>query len=604
MAAGLVRTNEIGRLRVQGGYNEAVALRLRLSQLLGSANLTPPGMAPTAVLIVRQLSDPLPGKLAVRHAATGNRAWEEAARRRLATLYRQAVRPAQGVVPDRATAVYFSDEAEMLACLALALSRGSIGEAWWWRFILQRLPDRRAATLPHLLASQPRLLPAVCHHLASWGQSTAVLQKLTPQQTQTLLTRLARAYNLPPPHSWQQAAATIGQHRSDSVKPGQPFPRVGLASPPWTGWLPAAQLPTYLGLAQRSLLAIALSLHRRPTAVYSQTFWQEMGQWWRAEKQAAGGRPASPARAKAEPNRSPLGPAAAAAEESVSTAVSTLQTAIETSIQADGKQPETRPDSQATALTAAKPDLPDVAPPGASTSSIGAAAAETPPPTRHQTATDLVPAAWPSGILTRIGGIFYLINVMQRLDIPGCYEADWGLAAQVGGWGVLDLLARGLLGSAQAHLADDPVWAALAEIDGRAAGELPAERYSVIAEQYSVSGEQLVASPLLAGLNPALGSWLALALPPVQAYLQQVLQLSDPAEIGPRLLLVNGRLHLSATHIDLVMGLEAIALPVRLAGLDINPGWVPALGRVIQFHFQETLTWISQNQNFATNSTN
>ena len=27
------------------------------------------------------------------------------------------------------------------------------------------------------------------------------------------------------------------------------------------------------------------------------------------------------------------------------------------------------------------------------------------------------------------------------------------------------------------------------------------------------------------------------------------------------------------------------AVPVRLAGLDINPGWLPWLGRVVQFHY-------------------
>jgi hypothetical protein len=583
MVAGLVRANEIGRLRIQGGRDEAVALRLRLRQLLGSANLTPPGMAPTAVLIVRHLSDPLPGRLAARRAVSA--AWEEAARRRLAALYRLAVRPVQGVVPTRATAVYFSDEAEMLACLALALSRGSTGD-WWWQLVRRRLPGGRADALPHLLAGQPRLLPAVCYHLVIWGQSTAVLAKLTPEQSQTCLTRLAQAHDLPAPHSWQQAAAAVGQRgqaESDSVESRQLSPRPGLAPPPWTGWLPADRLPAHLGLERRSLLAIALSLHRRPTAVYSQTFWQKMGHWWRAEKLAIDGQRAVPARVEAEPNRSAFGPVTAAAERPISTAVSTLQPDGQNAVQTGGRQPEARPDSPATAATAAEINLPDVVPTGTPTGNReAAAAAETPPPDPQRLAADRDPAAWPAGVLTRIGGLFYLINVIQRLDIPGCYEADWDLASQIGGWGVLELLARSLLGPAQPHLADDPVWAALAEIDGRAVGELPGEGYAVI-------GERLLASPLLAGLNPALGGWLAVALPPVRDYLQQVLQLSDPAEIGPRLLLVNGRLHVSATHIDLVLGLEAIALPVRLAGLDINPGWVPALGRVIQFHFQEAI---------------
>jgi hypothetical protein len=41
----------------------------------------------------------------------------------------------------------------------------------------------------------------------------------------------------------------------------------------------------------------------------------------------------------------------------------------------------------------------------------------------------------------------------------------------------------------------------------------------------------------------------------------------------------------TATHVDLVMPMNEISVPVRLAGLDANPGWVPELGRVVTFHF-------------------
>jgi hypothetical protein len=34
------------------------------------------------------------------------------------------------------------------------------------------------------------------------------------------------------------------------------------------------------------------------------------------------------------------------------------------------------------------------------------------------------------------------------------------------------------------------------------------------------------------------------------------------------------------------MPLSAISLPVRKAGLDSNPGWLAAFGRIVTFHFQ------------------
>ena len=70
------------------------------------------------------------------------------------------------------------------------------------------------------------------------------------------------------------------------------------------------------------------------------------------------------------------------------------------------------------------------------------------------------------GIAPGLGGVLFLLNLMQRLDLAGCFEADWRLASQVGPWGVLELLARGLLselptcleGGNFQRLAADPPW--------------------------------------------------------------------------------------------------------------------------------------------------
>ncbi|MDT4290102.1 hypothetical protein RO575_11080 [Methylomonas sp. MO1] len=53
----------------------------------------------------------------------------------------------------------------------------------------------------------------------------------------------------------------------------------------------------------------------------------------------------------------------------------------------------------------------------------------------------------------------------------------------------------------------------------------------------------------------------------------------------PELLALAGQIHYSPSHIDLYAPMSAIRLPVRLAGLDINPGWLPWLGRVVSFHY-------------------
>jgi hypothetical protein len=47
----------------------------------------------------------------------------------------------------------------------------------------------------------------------------------------------------------------------------------------------------------------------------------------------------------------------------------------------------------------------------------------------------------------------------------------------------------------------------------------------------------------------------------------------------------DGWLGASATHIDVVYPLDQVALPLRRLGLDVDPGWVPWFGHIVAFHF-------------------
>ncbi|MCB1873552.1 MAG: hypothetical protein KDI49_16405, partial [Gammaproteobacteria bacterium] len=53
----------------------------------------------------------------------------------------------------------------------------------------------------------------------------------------------------------------------------------------------------------------------------------------------------------------------------------------------------------------------------------------------------------------------------------------------------------------------------------------------------------------------------------------------------PDLLRLNARIHATPSHLDLYAPLAEVRLPVRLAGLDIDPGWLPWLGRVVTIHY-------------------
>src|SRR5437879_3770005 len=185
----------VGNLRVRSMGENGPTARLVLSGLLRSANLRPAGVSPSAVLIVRHLADPLPGRIVPHgHTVRVAAAWEQAAQAALADLYRRAARPSQGYVPASAEAVLFTDEGEMLACLALDISRGEALGYWWWRTLLQTLSLSSSASLTGLLCRWAMSVPAALYHLAERGQAITVVTTLSSTQALAVLAALGQVY--------------------------------------------------------------------------------------------------------------------------------------------------------------------------------------------------------------------------------------------------------------------------------------------------------------------------------------------------------------------------------------------------------------------------
>ncbi|MDJ0621415.1 MAG: hypothetical protein QNJ17_00535 [Desulfocapsaceae bacterium] len=53
------------------------------------------------------------------------------------------------------------------------------------------------------------------------------------------------------------------------------------------------------------------------------------------------------------------------------------------------------------------------------------------------------------------------------------------------------------------------------------------------------------------------------------------------------LLQLPAKIHHNGSHVDMHCDLKYVRLDLRLVGLDINPGWLPWLGRVVNFHFDQ-----------------
>lgn len=605
-------TTTIGRARVAGWPDPSnrLAARLALAQALAGADLRPPGLSPAAVLIVRRLPA-LPGRrLALRQGGRVDPAWERAGRAALADLARRAARPWDGPAPPGCLAVLFRDEAELLACLALDISLGRAAERWWWQAYLQRWGSLSPDVVAALLAESPRATPAALRMLADRDAAHHVLHHMTPAEALQVLRLVCVAFDAP---HLAQAAATMGRgsHVPAPIGASGQLGEPERAAPPWQPFLPRRAWLNSLTPPGACLLGVSLALVSAPSAARSAPFAQAVERWWREQAAPRPDAARSVSRARPEAASSPAAEPVATAGTSPAGMPSNPPPAMASkSTRAVGaKLPTFRKIGNFAPTTAsAHPEIAQDESQKARPGLSEPESAEQPRPVPDQ---PLAPAEMHDGVATELGGVLFLLNIMQRLDLPDCFEPDWRLASQVGPWGVLELLARALLDGARlptfrkvGNLAADPLWAALAALDGRQSGEpvganvtgpdsvqIPAfwARWlgagSGAGQRIDLTGMAPLDGPLLDGASFAVRRWLAVVTPLLRQMLAAALSIEtgDPAA---DLLLRRGQLYVTSSHVDLVLPLAGVSLPVRLAGLDFDPGWLPAYGRVVQIHYE------------------
>jgi hypothetical protein len=202
--------------------------------------------------------------------------------------------------------------------------------------------------------------------------------------------------------------------------------------------------------------------------------------------------------------------------------------------------------------------------------------------------------------ITELGGVLFLVNALQQLGWFDRLEDDFKVSSTIGGWAWIEIIGRCLVGG---DVAADPLWTMLALLDGR-----PAEASSMGTfhgtPPYIFPGRWLAPDvshrlqpcdrPALdvTPWNDHLAGFLDTLIPYLRWRLLKALGLAEPpradgdALLASRLFCRRGHLEWTATHVDLRMSINDADVAVRFAGLDANPGWVPALGRVVTFHFE------------------
>jgi hypothetical protein len=172
---------------------------------------------------------------------------------------------------------------------------------------------------------------------------------------------------------------------------------------------------------------------------------------------------------------------------------------------------------------------------------------------------------------TQLAGLPLTINALDRLGFATAWRAladaapDVATHALAGSSPWLWAWSR-LPASARAQALADPMWHAM-----------PVAEWWPAPEAGDWWARWQAAPPAVRALGRS--AWQALAAAARRG------QVPTPR----RLLVRQGAMALSATHLDVVFRLDDADLAVRRVGLDQDPGWVPWFGRIVQLHFRPTL---------------
>lgn len=485
----------IGSLRVSGAAADNAGVRARVSGVLDQVEIQA-GLPPAAILVVRQFDDPLPGEIGgadfpFRVSPEWNRAFGDLLRSMAAT----AARPITGHIPDSASAVKFSDRAEMLAALAVDLARGDARRKWWWRSSLAGLRhvDTHSA-IPRLLEESVEIIPAVIQQLLVMNKASQVVAAIAPREAIRLSTAVAQAFGAEIVATSLNRRATT-QIPIDASSPGKET-RVGedtmqrnrAAPSSWSGMntddehRPAATDPWLTAIRRASLepeqaflAAFSLALARRPSQVREPLTQRQLLGLLDAvpfrirrparDDQSVPAHESVQARRSRMPSpaeREPISEQAAEhdeperATESIPPGhASTVEdrAGIEFLDPAIATLEATVPDQRQAKKTTAVSDDPTEQMPVVDETTPGISSDE--------------------AITTDLGGVLYLVNLFETLGLHGCLEERWHLESGLGPWAMLEVFGRALARALEIDSDDDEIWRALAALDGREPGEPP-----------------------------------------------------------------------------------------------------------------------------------
>ncbi len=607
----------IRRLRARVRKGQDVVTRHALERLLVSCDRSENQLPPGVILCIREVRDPLPGALQIQgHALVPPTPWRDALDRTWRHFLSLAVRPSRDPNASSSPAVWFSGESELLACLANSALRGRLHSEWWWPCLLR--PDEgHDWTLRW--RRRPGIVPWALQCLAETGELASVLAAIAPNALPGLLETLEAAHNLTTlPSSVPRPDPAGKASTSDQPEPGFPLaPSVATLRPNsrtevpdrplpvWAPLLPALDWAMLPSLSQQWAV-VGLLLVRAPHLVRQTGFAQDLQDWMKAVASVTPDPPAVPPRAISSP------PAATSTRDKASPSGNQASRPLP-----DSKAIQATPPFAVASTPKVAPPSPDTCLPA--TGALATEASESPATTGFHTSKAASPhdpgtaigtatgtatfihplldsqGGWfvrPHRFRTELGGSFYLLNVALALHLYADFTEPRTRGLDLSPW---DLLA--LLGSRVAREAfeQDPIAAHIAQWAGRSAVERPGERFNpppedpgrsdiLIGDRASLPSPSGTASPLE---PPKLRKWLDRVIQEMEGRLSRAIPAWADGPLLPRLIRQRAWVETFDSTIQVRFRLADHPVVVRLAGLDRDPGWIPAAGRTVQFFYDD-----------------
>jgi hypothetical protein len=556
----------IRKIRLVGQVPDRLAIQWRIGSVLALTVLHPASLPPSAILCIRSLHDPRPGSLQLCRSDTRpSSEWERAVTASIEQLAREAVRPIDGTVPPNAAAVIFRDRSEFLACLAADWCAGDLLTHWWWQSFLSQGEITQAVIKAWLEA--PEHIPMALQGLERKRLTVSFMQKLGEDHSHEMTNKLIRTYGL------HQLLPLIERHTS-LIAQGKSIHQTPMP-PPWQAWIQDSNIEQ-LSPNLQLLLGVGLMLHRAPSTVRTASFARKVKDWqifvnYFSLSESLSESHTSIKHAESFPTVNTEAIDTTSPKKIPSTKAETTIT--------NKNVPLSHTDSATNEKCMDDPVSPSLT--VATSESVSPSVEDRISPSKEKTLLDGnieigengeegSPEPWSPvddpqmefEIQSQFGGICYLINLGLYLELYCDFTTPLQPGIDLPIWDFVALIAQEIVGDAVTR---DPIWSLLAQLADRAEDESPGLHFDP------------------PGHN-SLRAWLDELMLTVRPRLQAALGVG--IEDLPRFFTQPAHIRVTPTRLDVHFALADLPIEIRLSGLDRDPGWVPAAGKFIGFHYE------------------